>query len=78
MEKQSGLIQEIRTRQDKEELTLTQMADRLQVDPATLSRVYNGKKKPGTRFLGGVLKAFPDLGRQVDIFLLSLVPEINS
>lgn len=35
-----------------------QLANRIGIDPATLSRVLNGKSEPGQKFLAGVLQAF--------------------
>jgi transcriptional regulator with XRE-family HTH domain len=35
-----------------------QLAQRIGIDPATLSRVLNGKSEPGQKFLAGVLQAF--------------------
>ena len=34
------------------------LAKRIGVDPATLSRVLSGKSGPGTKFLAGVLSEF--------------------
>jgi transcriptional regulator with XRE-family HTH domain len=35
-----------------------EFARRIGVDPATVSRVLNGKSEPGKKFLAGVLHAF--------------------
>lgn len=37
------------------------LAQRMNVSPATVSRVRRGTAAPGSRFIGGLLEAFPDL-----------------
>ena len=37
------------------------LADLLQIDQGNLSRVLNGKQRPGGVFIASALRAFPDL-----------------
>lgn len=64
-----GLILKIKIRQLDEGLNLAGMADKLGVSPGTLSRVYNGKRIPGRKFLSGILRAYPDLQEDIALFL---------
>ncbi len=63
------LVQIIRERQRQEGLTLVQMAEKLRTTQATLSRIYNGQRGIGTKVLGGILAAYPDLKDTVALFL---------
>lgn len=48
---------------------MSEMAARLGISQGYLSMIYNGQRKPGRRFLEGVVAAYPDLFREVALFL---------
>ena len=46
---------------DRENLRPGQLAERLDVNPASISHILKGRNKPGIEFLQKILRAFPKL-----------------
>lgn len=55
------LLRRLREKQDDEDLTLQEMAQRIGVTAACLCMIYRRQRSPGRKFLSGVLVAYPDL-----------------
>lgn len=69
MTNNDGLIRAIEERQQIEGLTLGAMAEKLGIAQSYLSMILRGHRVPGRKFLAGVLKAYPELGNEVAVFL---------
>jgi transcriptional regulator with XRE-family HTH domain len=73
----NGLIRELQNKQQEENLTLVELADKLGVSHSTLSRVFAGNRNPGAKLLSGIMTAYPDLASSVALFLSTQVTEVT-
>ena len=55
------LVEALGKRQAEQGLSQVEMAKRLNISETYLALVRGGKRKPGVKFLRGVVGAFPDL-----------------
>ena len=63
------LVALLRRIQSQQGLTRAQFARRLGVSVSMLDMVYGGWRSPGSKFLRGVLQAYPELRQEVALFL---------
>lgn len=70
------LLRRLREKQENEDLTLQEMAQRIGVTAACLCMIYRRQRLPGRKFLSGVLSAYPDL-RECVLHALTIDADTN-
>ncbi len=69
------LVRVLRGVQRDEQLTCSELAERLGVGVSTVDMVYGGWRSPGPKFLRGILRAYPGLRDEVLLFLLRRISD---
>lgn len=62
---------------DNKKITVIQFADLIGVAYSTVNRIMNGKRNPGSKFISGVLLAFPDLNFERVFYCVNELPNGN-
>ena len=57
----AALVERLRALRQERNLSLSGMAQMLNVSPSHLSMVFHGSRDPGLRFVQAALKRFPEL-----------------
>jgi len=63
------LVEALKKREQQKNLSTVEMAKRLGIAPSYLYMFYSGKRNPGRKLLGAVIREFPDLNPIVSVFL---------
>ncbi|WP_037563496.1 helix-turn-helix domain-containing protein [Sporolactobacillus terrae] len=55
----------------------SQLAELIGVANSTVNRILNGKRNPGSKFISGILMAFPDLKFEQLFYCIDELPKRN-
>ncbi|BBN97455.1 helix-turn-helix domain-containing protein [Sporolactobacillus terrae] len=62
---------------EKKNISDSQLADLIGVANSTVNRILNGKRNPGSKFISGILTAFPDLKFEQLFYCADELPKGN-
>jgi transcriptional regulator with XRE-family HTH domain len=62
---------------EKKRISDSQFADLIGVANSTVNRILNGKRNPGSKFISGILTAFPELKFEQLFYCIDELPKGN-